>query len=164
MVVVNSHLSHHSDWNDELIKNIFYKIQAGLNSISASHLENITVNMDIHDDHNDESTDQPMQTHEHSDGEFKAKTNEELNEKNPARLKRKQATQEQLNNPLHGVKLAQILERLVDHYGWEYLADRVNIRCFMYNPTMKSSVRFLRRMPWAREHVEDIYLEMLEDR
>jgi hypothetical protein len=119
--------------------------------------------MDIIDDQNNEATDQPNQSNDHPDGEFKAKTNEELNEENPSRIKRKQATEEQLNNPLHGVKLAQILERLVDFYGWEFLADRVNIRCFMYNPTMKSSVRFLRRMPWARKHVEDIYLEMLDD-
>ena len=119
--------------------------------------------MDINDDHKNEPTDQPKQSNELQDGEFKAKTNEELNEENPSRRKRKQATEEQLNNPLHGVKLAQILERLVEHYGWEYLADRVNIRCFMYNPTMKSSVRFLRRMPWAREHVEDLYLLMLDD-
>ena len=119
--------------------------------------------MDINDDHQNAPPDQPKQTNELSDGEFKAKTNEELNEENPSRRKRKQATEEQLNNPLHGVKLAQILERLVDHYGWEYLADRVNIRCFMYNPTMKSSVRFLRRMPWAREHVEELYLLMLDD-
>jgi hypothetical protein len=119
--------------------------------------------MDINDDHQNAPPDQPKQTNELSDGEFKAKTNEELNEENPSRRKRKQATEEQLNNPLHGVKLAQILERLVDHYGWEYLADRVNIRCFMYNPTMKSSVRFLRKMPWAREHVEDLYLLMLDD-
>lgn len=61
------------------------------------------------------------------------------------------------------MKLAQILERLVEHYGWEYLAERVNIRCFRYNPTMKSSLGFLRKMRWAREHVEDIYLEMLEE-
>ena len=119
--------------------------------------------MDINDDHKNEPTDKPKQSTELPDGEFKAKTNEELNEENPSRRKRKQATEEQLNNPLHGVKLAQILERLVEHYGWEYLADRVNIRCFMYNPTMKSSVRFLRRMPWAREHVEDLYLLMLDD-
>jgi len=119
--------------------------------------------MDINDDHQNAPPDLPKQTNELSDGEFKAKTNEELNEENPSRRKRKQATEEQLNNPLHGVKLAQILERLVDHYGWEYLADRVNIRCFLYNPTMKSSVRFLRRMPWAREHVEDLYLLMLDD-
>ena len=77
---------------------------------------------------------------------FRAKTNEELNEETPARKTRKQATEEQLNNPLHGVKLVQVLERLVDHYGWEYLADRVNIRCFIYNPTMKSSLAFLRKM------------------
>jgi hypothetical protein len=119
--------------------------------------------MDINDDHQNAPPDQPKQTNELSDGEFKAKTNEELNEENPSRRKRKQATEEQLNNPLHGVKLAQILERLVDHYGWAYLADHVNIRCFLYNPTMKSSVRFLRRMPWAREHVEDLYLLMLDD-
>lgn len=119
--------------------------------------------MEIIDNHKNEPTDQQNQSTELPDVEFKAKTNEELNEENPARRKRKQATEEQLNNPLHGVKLAQILERLVDHYGWEYLADRVNIRCFMYNPTMKSSVRFLRRMPWAREHVEDLYLLMLDD-
>ena len=119
--------------------------------------------MEIKDDHKNEPTDKRKQSDELSEGEFKAKTNEELNEENPSRRKRKQATEEQLNNPLHGVKLAQILERLVEHYGWEYLADRVNIRCFMYNPTMKSSVRFLRRMPWAREHVEDLYLLMLDD-
>jgi len=119
--------------------------------------------MEIKDNHKNGPTDQQNQSTVLPDGEFKAKTNEELNEENPARRKRKQATEEQLNNPLHGVKLAQILERLVDHYGWEYLADRVNIRCFMYNPTMKSSVRFLRRMPWAREHVEDLYLLMLDD-
>jgi hypothetical protein len=119
--------------------------------------------MEIKDDHKNEPIDNPKQSDELSIGEFKAKTNEELNAEKPARRNRKQATEEQLNNPVHGVKLVQILERLVEHYGWEYLADRVNIRCFMYNPTMKSSVRFLRKMPWAREHVEDIYLEMLEE-
>jgi len=96
--------------------------------------------------------------------DYTPKTNEELNEKNPKRKNRRQATEEQLNNPLHGVKLAQILERLVENYGWDYLAERVNIRCFKYNPTMKSSLGFLRKMPWAREHVEDIYLEMIERR
>jgi uncharacterized protein (DUF2132 family) len=90
------------------------------------------------------------------------KTNEELNAADPSRLKRRQATEEELNNPLHGVKLAQILNRLVAHYGWEYLAGRVNIRCFMHNPTMKSSLGFLRKTRWAREHVEDVYVEMVE--
>lgn len=80
----------------------------------------------------------------------------------PTKRVRKKATQEQLDNPFHGVKLAQILERLVAHYGWEYLGVRTNLRCFIYNPTMKSSLGFLRRTTWAREHVEDIYLEMVE--
>ena len=115
--------------------------------------------MDLKNNHKNE----PTQSDEHSDTEFKPKTNEELNEENPARRNRRQATEEELNDPLHGVKLAQILERLVAHYGWEYLANRVNIRCFMYNPTMKSSLGFLRKTEWAREHVEDVYLDMLEE-
>ena len=86
------------------------------------------------------------------------------NEVKPAKRKRKPATQEQLNNPFHGVKLKQILEELVAFYGWEYLGDRVRIRCFINNPSMKSSLGFLRRTTWAREHVEDVYLEMLEDK
>ena len=97
------------------------------------------------------------------DGSLKPKTNEELNAETPRRKNRKQATEEQLNNPLHGVKLKQILERLVAYYGWEYLADRVNIRCFMYNPNMKSSLGFLRKTAWAREHVEDVYLDMIDE-
>ena len=96
--------------------------------------------------------------------ENKSEENQEKSKGKPVKKVKRQATQEQLNNPLHGVKLAQILERLVDHYGWEYLADVVNIRCFKYNPTMKSSLGFLRKMQWAREHVEDVYLDMLEER
>ncbi len=114
--------------------------------------------MEMKSNHKNESTDKLSST------EFKPKTNEELNEENPSRLNRNQATEEQLNHPLHGVKLAQILERLVEYYGWEYLADRVNIRCFMYNPTMKSSLGFLRKTQWAREHVEDVYMDMLEEK
>ena len=120
--------------------------------------------MDIINNHENEATDKAKQSDELSNAEFKPKTNEELNEKKPARRNRRQATEEELSNPLHGVKLAQILKRLVEHYGWEYLGDRVNIRCFMYNPTMKSSLGFLRRTRWAREHVEDVYLDMLEER
>lgn len=97
------------------------------------------------------------------DADFRPKTNEQLNAETPRRKNRKQATEAQLNNPLHGVKLKQILERLVAYYGWQYLADKVNIRCFMYNPNMKSSLGFLRKTDWAREHVEDIYLEMIEE-
>ena len=119
--------------------------------------------MDIKNNNKTESTDKQKQSVELSFTEFKPKTNEMLNEEKPARRNRRQATEEELNNPLHGVKLVEILERLVAHYGWEYLGERVNIRCFKYNPTMKSSLGFLRRMAWAREHVEDIYLEMLEE-
>jgi hypothetical protein len=111
-----------------------------------------------------EQAEDSKQSDELSNVVSKAKTNEDLNKENPSRRNRKQATEEQLNHPLHGVKLAEILERLVDYYGWEYLADRVNIRCFKYNPTMKSSLGFLRKTTWAREHVEDVYLDMLEER
>ena len=119
--------------------------------------------MDIKDNQKNEPTDKQKQSQELSDTELKPITNEELNEKKPARRKRRQATEEQLNNPFHGVKLVQVLERLVAYYGWEYLGERVNIRCFLYNPTMKSSLGFLRRTAWAREHVEDIYLDMLDE-
>ena len=120
--------------------------------------------MGINNDHNNESADKQQLSDELSDAVLKPKTNEELNEENPTRKKRRQATEEELNNPLHGVKLAQILERLVAYYGWEYLADRVNIRCFMHDPTMKSSLGFLRKTQWAREHVEDVYLDMLDEK
>ncbi len=68
--------------------------------------------------------------------------------------------QDQPNNPLHGIKLATILESLVEHYGWEELALNVNINCFKKNPTFKSSLKFLRRTPWAREKVERLYLSI----
>ncbi|NOY48655.1 MAG: DUF2132 domain-containing protein [Chlorobi bacterium] len=68
----------------------------------------------------------------------------------------------QLNNPLHGIKLEQIINDLVDCYGWEYLGDNINIRCFTHNPSVKSSLKFLRRTPWARTKVETIYLKMLK--
>jgi len=117
---------------------------------------------DHKNDHKNEPTDKQKPSDELSDAAFKPKTNEELNEKKPSRQNRRQATEEQLNNPLHGVKLAQILERLEEYYGWDYLAERVNIRCFMYNPTMKSCLGFLRKTPWARAQVEEVYLEMLD--
>ncbi len=68
-------------------------------------------------------------------------------------------TNPQPNNPLHGVKLATIMEKLVDHYGWDGLADRININCFKSDPSIKSSLKFLRRTPWAREKVERLYLK-----
>lgn len=67
----------------------------------------------------------------------------------------------QPNNPLHGVKLADIMELLEETYGWEELGDRINIRCFTDNPSIKSSLKFLRRTPWAREKVERLYLKTI---
>ena len=118
--------------------------------------------MDTENNQENKSTNKSKRADEISDATFKTKTTEERKEEKPVKKIKRKATQEQLNHPLHGVKLVQILESLVEHYGWQYLADRVNIRCFKYNPTMKSSLAFLRKMTWAREHVEDIYMEMLE--
>lgn len=70
----------------------------------------------------------------------------------------------QPNNPLHGIKLEQIINELVDHYGWEYMGYTVNIRCFTDNPNVKSSLKFLRRTPWARTKVEKMYLNMLKNK
>jgi uncharacterized protein (DUF2132 family) len=64
----------------------------------------------------------------------------------------------QPNNPLHGVTLEHIVEQLVNHYGWNKLAQRVNINCFKSDPSVKSSLKFLRRTPWARAEVEALYL------
>ena len=69
--------------------------------------------------------------------------------------------EKQANNPLHGIKLAQIVEELEARYGWEYLGYTINIRCFTDNPSIKSSLKFLRRTPWARTKVENLYLDML---
>lgn len=64
----------------------------------------------------------------------------------------------QANNPLHGVTLEALLIFLVDHYGWDGLGSRINIRCFTSDPSIKSSLKFLRRTPWAREKVEKLYV------
>ena len=66
----------------------------------------------------------------------------------------------QENNPMHGVTLEMILNRLVDHYGWEELGIRIKIRCFSRHPSVKSSLKFLRKTPWARTRVEDLYINM----
>ena len=65
---------------------------------------------------------------------------------------------DQTNNPLHGVKLQMIVERLETHYGWDELGRRIKIRCFTHDPSLKSSLKFLRRTPWARDKVEKLYL------
>jgi uncharacterized protein (DUF2132 family) len=67
-------------------------------------------------------------------------------------------SQEQPNNPLHGITLKAILEDLVMRRGWSYLAARIEIRCFMFEPSIKSSLKFLRRTDWARKKVEALYL------
>ncbi|WP_338378256.1 VF530 family protein [uncultured Flavobacterium sp.] len=68
----------------------------------------------------------------------------------------------QNNNPLHGIKLVDILEKLVAEYGFEILGEKINIRCFTHNPTIKSSLTFLRKTPWAREKVEQLYLKSIK--
>lgn len=72
-----------------------------------------------------------------------------------------QKVESQPNNPLHGVKLVTILEHLTQLYTWEDLASKININCFKSNPSIKSSLKFLRRTPWAREKVEQLYLKSL---
>jgi uncharacterized protein (DUF2132 family) len=68
----------------------------------------------------------------------------------------------QANNPLHNITLEQIVHSLVDHYGWEQLGERVAIRCFTSEPSVKSSLKFLRKTPWAREKVEALYIATQE--
>jgi len=65
---------------------------------------------------------------------------------------------DQANNPLHGVTLEQIVVSLVEHFGWNELGLRIDVRCFNNDPSVKSSLKFLRRTPWAREKVENLYL------
>ena len=64
----------------------------------------------------------------------------------------------QPNNPLHGVTLAAMLEFLIEHLGWERMAREVDIRCFWHEPSLTSSLKFLRKVPWARAEVEQLYL------
>ena len=67
----------------------------------------------------------------------------------------------QPNNPLHGIRLIDILEYLVDEYGWEDLAYEIKINCFNSNPSIKSSLKFLRKTQWARDKVENLYLKTI---
>jgi uncharacterized protein (DUF2132 family) len=65
----------------------------------------------------------------------------------------------QPKNPLHGITLEKIVTNLVEQYGWSELGKRIKIRCFTHDPSLKSSLKFLRRTPWARTKVEQLYLE-----
>ena len=67
-------------------------------------------------------------------------------------------SEQQINNPLHGVTLEQIVNSLVEHYGWDQLGILIDIRCFNNDPSVKSSLKFLRRTPWARKKVERLYI------
>ena len=67
---------------------------------------------------------------------------------------------DQPNNPFHGVTLEQIVTSLADYYGWDELGEYINIRCFNCDPSVKSSLKFLRKTPWARAKVEALYLAM----
>ncbi len=69
----------------------------------------------------------------------------------------------QPRNPLHGMTLEQLMTALVTHYGWVGLGQRIAVRCFQSDPSMASSLKFLRKTPWAREKVENLYLFMLRD-
>ncbi|CAI0741935.1 Uncharacterized conserved protein (DUF2132) [Serratia liquefaciens] len=71
-------------------------------------------------------------------------------------------TQHQSKDPMHGITLEQLLNKLVENYGWSGLAERIRINCFSSDPSIKSSLKFLRRTPWARKQVEDLYLDMVE--
>jgi len=70
---------------------------------------------------------------------------------------------EHKNNPMHGIKLQQILEELEAHYGWDALDQLIRINCFNNNPSIKSCLKFLRKTPWARSKVEALYLKMIKE-
>jgi uncharacterized protein (DUF2132 family) len=67
-------------------------------------------------------------------------------------------------NPLHGVTLERMLTEMVEHFGWQAMGERIPIRCFTSDPSVPSSLKFLRKTPWAREKVEGMYLYMLREK
>lgn len=71
---------------------------------------------------------------------------------------------EQPQNPLHGVTLERLVTRLMERYGWEGLAQRIDINCFKTDPSIKSSLKFLRKTPWARDKVESLYISTFENK
>jgi uncharacterized protein (DUF2132 family) len=72
-------------------------------------------------------------------------------------------TGNQPNNPLHGITLEEIVVKLVEHYGWYELGEKIRINCFTSDPSVKSSLKFLRKTPWARAEVEQLYLSTFSD-
>ncbi len=71
-------------------------------------------------------------------------------------------TDKQQNNSLHGVTLEKVVASLVERYGWDGMAQRINVNCFKSDPSIKSSLKFLRKTPWAREKVESLYVSTFE--
>jgi uncharacterized protein (DUF2132 family) len=69
----------------------------------------------------------------------------------------------QSNNPLHGMTLEMMLSQLVEHYGWDKMGQVIDIRCFTHDPSIKSSLKFLRKTPWARTKVENLYLTYIRE-
>jgi len=74
-----------------------------------------------------------------------------------------QEPQKQHNNPLHGITLEAIVTQLEAHFGWAELAERIPVRCFSHDPSIASSLKFLRKTPWARDKVEGLYAFMLRE-
>ncbi len=72
-------------------------------------------------------------------------------------------TDQQPDNPLHGITLEMMLTQLVEHYGWEKMGAFIDIRCFNNDPSLKSSLKFLRKTPWARKKVENLYMKYLAE-
>lgn len=68
-------------------------------------------------------------------------------------------SQKQPNNPLHGIKLKQIVQDLADYYGWEQLSNHIDINCFKNDPSINSSLKFLRKHQWARDQVEELWVK-----
>jgi uncharacterized protein (DUF2132 family) len=73
-------------------------------------------------------------------------------------------SEQQANNPLHGMTLEMIITSLLEYYGWEELGMLINIKCFNNDPSVKSSLKFLRKTPWARAKVENLYIAMLDEK
>jgi uncharacterized protein (DUF2132 family) len=79
------------------------------------------------------------------------------------KLFQRQIMNSQPNNPLHGVTLEKMLTQLVDHYDWKGLAEIFRMDCFHFDPSIKSCLKFLRKTPWAREKIEELYLDMMDE-
>lgn len=70
---------------------------------------------------------------------------------------------EQPNNPLHGITLEKVVTQLVERYGWDGMAERIDINCFKSDPSIKSSLKFLRKTQWARDKVENLYISTFDE-